>query len=187
MRSRPAARLRQVSPKAGDRGSKAGRDGGVRGTQQAARHWEASRPPLCLAVPAAKRPSPLDSRVDARAVSLHQRRSKPARFRKRSPCGLSVSTRRKGLSPKLPSPRLPEGLPSSASATYRLLYSLLFCKFQTPGPHSIPRSISKVSRRMGGLPRGFPFICSWPVSFPRLREMGGLLKIKTAQMLSGGI
>lgn len=66
-------------------------------------------------------------------------------------------------------------------------FSLLFCTFQTPGPHSIPRSISKVSCRMGGLPRGFPFICSLPVSFPRLREMGGLLKIKTARMLSGGI
>lgn len=44
-------------------------------------------------------PSPPGSRVDARAWSLHQRHSKPARFQTRPPCGLSVSARRKAFLP----------------------------------------------------------------------------------------
>ena len=60
------------------------------------------RPFVWRQVPAPKSPSPLGSRVDARALILHRRRSKPARFWRRSAGALSVSTRSKGLSPKLP-------------------------------------------------------------------------------------
>lgn len=69
--------------------------------------------------------SPLESRVDARASTLRHRRSKPARFRRRSPRGLSVSTRRKASlrssfrlgSPwaSLPALRPPTGSPPPSS------------------------------------------------------------------------
>lgn len=44
---RPGSR---ASRNAGDGSGKAGRDGGAKGIRMAARDWEGSRPPLCLAV-----------------------------------------------------------------------------------------------------------------------------------------